>query len=88
MINPNTEQLVTLARAKIPGNPAIATRWRWAGKGARGVKLETLIIGGQRYTSVEAVARFIAALNESGTVPDPGIPAADAANAKLLALGA
>jgi hypothetical protein len=34
------------------------TVWRWATRGVRGVKLETLLIGGIRYTSAEALQRF------------------------------
>ncbi len=44
------------------------TLWRWATKGVRGVdgrrvRLETIKLGGRRYTSVEAVERFAAALD-------------------------
>jgi hypothetical protein len=34
------------------------TLWRWATRGVRGVKLETLLIGGIRYTSAESLQRF------------------------------
>ena len=37
-----------------------STVYRWATKGARGRILETVLSGGLRYTSVEAVARFLA----------------------------
>jgi hypothetical protein len=40
-----------------------ATWWRWATKGVRGVRLETVALGGRRYTSAEALARFTRALN-------------------------
>ena len=89
MIDTQHENLILVARAKLPGNPSIATRWRWIQRGVRGgVKLESIIIGGQRYTSAEAVARFIARLNAPGDVPAPTLPAAEAANARLAALGA
>lgn len=38
----------------------ISTVFRWRQRGARGVKLETVLIGGNRYTSVEALHRFFA----------------------------
>ena len=49
----------------LPFKPSPATRWRWALRGIRGVRLETLKIGRVRYTSVEALHRFIAAVTES-----------------------
>ena len=35
-----------------------STVHRWRVRGARGVKLETLLVGGRRYTSEEALERF------------------------------
>lgn len=40
-------------------HPSTIQRWRL--RGARGVKLETLLAGGTRYTSSEALSRFFAA---------------------------
>ena len=40
-------------------HPSTIHRWRM--RGARGVKLETLLAGGTRYTSAEALSRFFAA---------------------------
>lgn len=39
-------------------HPTTIHRWRL--RGARGVKLETLLAGGTRYTSAEALNRFFA----------------------------
>lgn len=63
MINPQTESLVSLTDAakSLPGRPNITTMWRWRNRGIRGVKLETILIGGRRMTSLEAMARFFAA---------------------------
>ena len=36
-----------------------STVYRWATKGARGRKLETILSGGLRYTTIEAVQRFL-----------------------------
>jgi Protein of unknown function (DUF1580) len=61
-----TEDLLLLAKAnvEVPGRPHPSTVARWALKGINGVKLETLIVGGRRYTSYQAVQRFLYKLNE------------------------
>lgn len=58
-----SETLISLAEAArtLPGRPNIATLWRWRTAGVRGVTLETVTVGGRRYTSREALARFVAA---------------------------
>lgn len=70
-IDVNSEDLLTLrdARSEFPGGRrlGLATIQRWRLHGVRGVKLETLLIGGSRYTSREAIARFIAAQNGADT---------------------
>ena len=60
-----SETLVSLREAArtLParrnGKPLhISTLCRWAARGVRGVVLETLRIGGTRYTSLEALQRF------------------------------
>lgn len=62
-IDAATESLLSLPDAShvAPGRPSLATLWRWSLRGCRGVRLDTLVIGGRRYTSHEAIARFIAA---------------------------
>jgi Protein of unknown function (DUF1580) len=66
MIDVFTEKLRSFADASkvLPGRPHCATIARWATKGRHGVKLETVVIGGRRYTSLEAIQRFIAQLND------------------------
>lgn len=68
-IDPNSEQLVTLSQAAklFPKPPHIATLHRWRMKGVRGVQLQTILIGGLRYTSKEAITRFIGAQNAGDT---------------------
>lgn len=61
-------------------------------RGIRGKKLESIRIGGRRYTSREAIFRFIASQNESGVPPPQITPSqrhrqAEAAQASLRALG-
>jgi len=59
------EQAITLAQAanhvpKRHGKKVhYSTLYRWATKGARGRVLESRLIGGIRYTTVEALQRFI-----------------------------
>ena len=81
---------ITAASREIFGvNPA--TVWRWSLRGCRGVRLESLLVGGVRFTSRQACDRFLAALNGSLT-PQPSKPPsrtsrAEAAARKLDALG-
>lgn len=62
-IDVDSETLLTLAAAReaFPGKDRVspATIHRWRLHGVRGVRLETLLIGGQRFTSREAISRFI-----------------------------
>jgi hypothetical protein len=50
--------------ARIPDNPRtgkkvnLATVFRWSQRGVRGIKLETILIGGTRHSSLEALQRF------------------------------
>jgi hypothetical protein len=58
------DQLQTLAEAArtLPGGPVhVGTLHRWRLRGVRGVKLPTVLVGGIRRTSREAVAKWIAA---------------------------
>jgi hypothetical protein len=40
----------------------------------RGQKLETVVIGGRRYTSVEAIERFITRLSDPAVPPSEPLP--------------
>ena len=61
-IDVESETLLTFSQAarQIPGRPGISTIHRWWRRGVRGIKLATTLVGGRRYTSSEAIARFIA----------------------------
>lgn len=93
-IDHHSEELVTLtaARKLFPTRPHISTIWRWIQRGTRGHRLETCYVGGRRYTSHEAVERFLANLN-SVDAPAPAEPSArrqrqiDQAEAELAAAG-
>ncbi len=57
------EQLVPLLDSKklFPIAPDTSTLWRWCLRGTRRAKLETVLCGGRRFTSREAIQRFIRA---------------------------
>lgn len=56
----HVETLLTLSQAarSLPSRPHWSTLQRWRVAGIRGVKLETCLIGGRRFTSAEALERF------------------------------
>lgn len=55
------ESLVSLTAAckSFPVKCSRAAIERWARKGARGTVLETVLVCGRRYTSMEAIDRFV-----------------------------
>jgi hypothetical protein len=97
MIDPAKEHLLSLSKAarKLPrlrnDRPVSpSTLWRWATGGLRGVRLETIKVGGSTCTSAEALARFFIAL--SGARAPQGSPRdrdirGDAVERELNALG-
>ena len=54
-----SERRLTLPQAahRIGVNPS--TCWRWSLKGVRDIRLETFSIGAKRFTTVEAIERFV-----------------------------
>lgn len=60
MIDLQAETIISIAEAPrhIPGRPSLATVWRWVLNGTRAGKLDSILIGGRRFTSVEAIQRF------------------------------
>ena len=75
VIDFQAETIITIGeacKAFPPNGISDATMARWIQKGVKGVKLETLLIGGRRVTSREAIARFIARQNADDA---PAIPA-------------
>jgi hypothetical protein len=79
MIDVTTEDLFPLRDApkRLPGRPSLATCYRWSLAGCRGVRLETVQVGGSRWTSAEAFSRFVATLTAArdGSPPVPQSPA-------------
>lgn len=72
-IDISTESLLSLPDASktLPGRPALSTIHRWRLRGVRGTKLETCLIGGRRYTSLEALARFSTATTDAADGKSP-----------------
>lgn len=77
-IDITSETLISLPEAarRIPGKPNLSTVHRWRLAGVRGQRIETVLVGGRRFTSVESIERFLAALN-GGAVVTPRLAAAD-----------
>lgn len=74
------ETLVTIpqASALLPPDesgrrPHIATIYRWMLRGVKGVRLETCLVGGKRFTSHEALQRFSESVTRAaqGKAPVP-----------------
>lgn len=77
MIDFSAEDLLSFCDAakQIPGRPHKLTIHRWAKEGVRGVRLETVLICGKRYTSKAALNRFFnATASPKGKPPVPWNP--------------
>jgi hypothetical protein len=61
MIDIHKETLVSLSELshRLPGRPNLSTLHRWRQRGIHGVTLETILIGGKRFCSLEAAQRFV-----------------------------
>ena len=70
------EKLIPLSEARLllPGQVAPQTLERWIREGIRGVKLEVVYCGKRRYTSEEAIQRFLEGQNRNLEYPEPAIP--------------
>jgi len=69
-----SEKLYPLSKLPIATRPHVATAWRWATRGVRGVKLATVLIGGRRYATRRAVEQFLNELNAPpGRAPSPAV---------------
>lgn len=80
MIAWNSEHLLSLTQAarelgKARGDkgPHISTLHRWVNDGRNGVRLETLRMGRQRYTSREALQRFFDAQERAERAPEAAV---------------
>ena len=60
-IDVSRETLIPFGKAPghIPGRPHVSTLHRWRMRGVRGRKLESVVCGGRRFTSIQAIHRFM-----------------------------
>lgn len=72
-----SEELISIREVpkRLPKKPGgkhvhISAVYRWMQKGVRGVKLDSVCIGGTRYTSVEALQCFVdrLSMNDQGSL--------------------
>jgi len=73
MIDIAREHVVLLNKApqEVAHRPHVSTFWRWSRGGLKGVRLETVVIGGRRYKSREALQRFFQELNKHRDAAPP-----------------
>ena len=94
-IDINSEDLIRFAEAArcFPGRPiCIQTLHRWRLHGVRGARLESCLIGGARFTSRQAIDRFIANQNAGDSSAAPVTPSqrakqSEAARRELAKMG-
>lgn len=86
MIDLKEESVLSLVEAakKLPRRragkkPHVATLYRWASHGLKGIRLETIQVGGTLCTSLEALQRFFDGLGaQSGVRTLPTTPTREA----------
>ena len=78
MIDMSEETLIPIGQVpqKLPPRPSgksvhVTSVYRWINHGVRGVKLESLKVGGTTYTSTEALQRFAEGLSHPRDVSTP-----------------
>ncbi len=54
---------------------SVPTAWRWAQRGCKGIRIQTIQIGGRRFTTREAFARFVEATTAAANGPQPATAA-------------
>ena len=81
MIDISSETVVSFADAthhlpkrRSGKRPNVATLYRWHQHGVRGVRLETIMVGCTRCTSLEALQRFCEAVTAAADGRKPTIP--------------
>ncbi len=66
LLDENRVSMTELARQL---GVTIPTIWRWRQRGVRGVRLETFMLGGRRFTTQEAHRRFVEATTLAANGP-------------------
>ncbi|HEV3304174.1 MAG TPA: DUF1580 domain-containing protein [Planctomycetaceae bacterium] len=89
-IDPIADPLISLSRAakSLPNPPSPACLWRWHARGIRGVRLETVVVGGRRFTTAAAFREFVERLTVSAAAtgkPESPPPRLDDVQQKLRA---
>jgi hypothetical protein len=58
----DSDQYLSPAEAakRMPGRPSICSIYRWMANGCRGVKLQSIALGGKRLIPASAISEFIA----------------------------
>jgi hypothetical protein len=71
--SPVGTRLLSLREATqlLPGRPHISTLHRWRLRGVRGIRLETVRVGGRRFVSTDALAKFIDETTKATASHDP-----------------
>jgi len=69
-------EAATYLRGLTGKKPHISTIWRWCLKGCKGVRLESICVGGRRMVSAAAIDRFIDDCTRRQTAPEaqPVVP--------------
>ena len=69
-------EATTYLRGLTGKKPHISTIWRWCLKGCKGVRLESICVGGRRMVSAAAIDRFIEDCTRLQTAPvaQPVVP--------------
>ena len=80
-IQSETTCSIAEAAKRFPGRPHVATVWRYVHHGVHGQRLETIKVGGKRFTSHEAIERFIERVNRGRRRPGDPRPLGQAAGA-------
>jgi hypothetical protein len=85
------ETRLSLNRLAREQGVSVTTAWRWCLRGIKGHRIENFSLGGRRYTSREAFARWVAATNgepaATGQTPRQRERAIDAAERTASELG-
>lgn len=91
MIDLATERLIALREVPkhLPPRPTgrrihISAVYRWIQRGVRGVRLDSIQVGGTTYTSVEALQRFADGLSSRGPTDRAGLAPTTATRRKQI----
>jgi hypothetical protein len=86
-----SESRISLNQLANEQDVSLSTAWRWCLRGIRGHQLESFSVGGRKYTTREAFARWMARTNgepvAAGQTPRQRERAIDAAEKRAEALG-